>query len=140
MAGAHADRGDPDCLRLQQVGERVTIERLAIVSVLALVLVTSAAAQEPRFEVASLKADTRDIRSLPPTANPGPGEIRLVPGFYAMTFRFLRTPVPAGVSPSLDEAPSVFTALPEQLGLKLEPATTTGQILVIDHIERPTED
>jgi uncharacterized protein (TIGR03435 family) len=61
-------------------------------------------------------------------------------GFYAITFRFQRASLAAGASPSVDEAPSVFTALPDQLGLKLEPATTTGQILVIDHIERPTED
>src|SRR4051812_6419793 len=271
--------------------------RVALATTLAVVLVTVGVAQEPLFEVASLKPDTRDLRSLPPTANSGPGEIRLVhvpltnlilrgyplpmppieiinlpgwakdtfdfvakaapgatpeqqqqmfrafladrlkltahyeskdqkgynlvfahadhklglglkpttldctqasgrpvpgrdrdivafaathcglamtdfdgtmtsggltmaslvriiastvdrpvidqtglSGFYAVSLRFLRFPSPAGSSPTLDEAPSVFTALPEQLGLKLEPATTTGQILVIDHIERPAED
>jgi uncharacterized protein (TIGR03435 family) len=61
-------------------------------------------------------------------------------GFYAVSFRFLHFPSSASSSSSVDEAPSVFTALPEQLGLKLEPATTTGQILVIDYIERPTEN
>jgi uncharacterized protein (TIGR03435 family) len=35
-------------------------------------------------------------------------------------------------------APSIFKALEEQLGLKLVPATDTVEILVIDHIEKPT--
>jgi uncharacterized protein (TIGR03435 family) len=35
-----------------------------------------------------------------------------------------------------DAASSIFTALPEQLGLKLEPSRATREMLVIDHIER----
>jgi uncharacterized protein (TIGR03435 family) len=36
--------------------------------------------------------------------------------------------------------PSLFTALSEQLGLRLQPETITGPVLVIDSVERPTPD
>ena len=39
-----------------------------------------------------------------------------------------------------DSGPSLFTALQEQLGLRLEPSTGPVQVLVIDRIARPTDN
>ena len=41
---------------------------------------------------------------------------------------------------SADAGPSIFTAVQEQLGLKLEPAKAPVQVLVIDHAEMPSEN
>jgi uncharacterized protein (TIGR03435 family) len=42
--------------------------------------------------------------------------------------------------PADSNGPSIFTALQEQLGLKLESTKAPVDILVIDHIERPSEN
>jgi uncharacterized protein (TIGR03435 family) len=49
-----------------------------------------------------------------------------------------RAPAQAEPAPPDPDAVSIFTALEEQLGLKLEPQTGPVEVLVIDHVERPT--
>ena len=44
------------------------------------------------------------------------------------------------VTPSPDSLPTVFSALPAQLGLKLESSKAERDVLVIDRLERPTEN
>ena len=50
----------------------------------------------------------------------------------------LRAPDAAALTPGA--APSVFTAVQEQLGMKLESSRALRETLVIDHLERPTEN
>jgi bla regulator protein blaR1 len=44
------------------------------------------------------------------------------------------------VAPSEPAGPSIFTALQQQLGVKLERSTGPVDFLVIDHVERPSEN
>jgi uncharacterized protein (TIGR03435 family) len=63
-------------------------------------------------------------------------------GSYHVTLNYdmMAARRPPSVTPPPDSAPAVFTAIQEQLGLKLEPSRTPRDTLIIDHIERPTPD
>ena len=58
-------------------------------------------------------------------------------GTYEFTLRYMPDNAPQPQSGGAD-APYLSTALPEQLGLKLEPGKGPVEIIVIDHIEKPS--
>jgi uncharacterized protein (TIGR03435 family) len=77
-----------------------------------------------------------------------------IEGSYDLVFEVAQDQSPAGtstgpgegtpgtdsVSPATSSGPSIFTALEEQLGLKLESTKGPVDVIVIDHVERPSEN
>ncbi len=66
-----------------------------------------------------------------------------VSGSYDLTLRWTPENAPPPLlngAPDPNAPPDLFTAIQEQLGLKLESAKGPVGVLVIDHIERPTEN
>jgi uncharacterized protein (TIGR03435 family) len=67
-------------------------------------------------------------------------------GHYDGDFEFtaeiaIPPPPPGRPNPYADRVlPSIFSVLPQQLGLRLEPGRGPVDVLVIDSIERPTEN
>jgi len=63
-------------------------------------------------------------------------------GYYNFTLKW--TPdeglAPKGASPDDTAAPSIFTAVQEQLGLKLENGKAPIPVLVVDRLEQPSEN
>ena len=57
-----------------------------------------------------------------------------------MTFDMLASRRPPQVTPPPEAAPDVFTAIREQLGLKLQASTAARDTLIIDRFERPSEN
>ena len=60
-------------------------------------------------------------------------------GTYDFDLRFAAAPLGADLAPGVD-VPSIFSAIQEQLGLKLEPERGPVEFLVVERIERPTPD
>jgi uncharacterized protein (TIGR03435 family) len=58
-----------------------------------------------------------------------------VPGVFDFTLRYS-----PNVAQPIEDYPSVFTAVREQLGLKLESTTAPAKCLIVDAIERPSEN
>lgn len=56
-------------------------------------------------------------------------------GYFDFTLEWKSDSDPAG-----EPGPSIFTAIEDQLGLKLQPAKIMADFLVIDHVEKPTEN
>jgi uncharacterized protein (TIGR03435 family) len=63
-------------------------------------------------------------------------------GFYAFELRFAPRPLgsPTADPAAVDDPPDLFTAVQEQLGLKFQREKITIPVLIIDHVERPTEN
>lgn len=72
----------------------------------------------------------------------------VLPGGFDLDLRWTPDPPPSGVVPNPQfpqppvdpDGPSLFTAIQEQLGLKLEARNGPVDVIVIDHVERPTAD
>ena len=111
--------------------------------------------REPRFDVVSIKSHTGPpLTSVPPSS---PGALRRLnvtvmrislhglAGFFAYSYFYSPDGDPLfgrGTTATAPDtaAPHFSTALQEQLGLKLEKSRGQVDVLVIDHIERPTEN
>lgn len=66
-----------------------------------------------------------------------------LPGVYAVEVHFTTNAAAVratDTSGSMSEWPTIFTAAQDQLGLRLERHTELQDVLVVDHIEPPTED
>ena len=63
-----------------------------------------------------------------------------IAGRYHLTVRWTPDVAAAAGASAADAPPSIFTALEEQLGLKLKSGKGPVQVLVIDHAEMPSEN
>ena len=82
------------------------------------------------------------VRLLRPTAGRPVVDKTGLKGSYRIKLQFDRALSNAGpdIAPTSDSLPSLFSALPAQLGLKLEASKAEQTVLVIDRLERPTEN
>jgi uncharacterized protein (TIGR03435 family) len=67
-------------------------------------------------------------------------------GLYDFELTFTPDQMPSNLPPDVPfprpdpNGPSIFTAIQEQLGLKLEPATGPLESIVIESVQKPTEN
>jgi len=123
----------------------------------------------PRLQPAKVETVDPSIPNAPPPETPGPDiQNRMDAHGHVMTVRYLTTKGMAGLfgamlqrtiqdktgltdrydftlkytyeSTDPDSYPTLTTALQEQLGLKLESTRGLVDVLVIDHMDRPTEN
>ena len=74
------------------------------------------------------------------TGLPGDYDLELTYSPDQMTIGELKPPPGVAPPPTDPDGPSLFTALQEQLGLKLESSRGQVDVLVIDRVEKPTPD
>jgi len=138
-----AETADPDELRLKHPGGgRMTAGGMAVMSAnetqlygitmgtLAQAFIATAAGR-PVVDKTGL-AGSYDLRMPSLTLPPPP------PGFSQTDAHSTSQPMDA--PPPAGDSESIFTVLPEALGLRLEPTKGEVDMLVIDHVERPTEN
>jgi uncharacterized protein (TIGR03435 family) len=61
-------------------------------------------------------------------------------GTYDLHLEWTDAPLNDIANPDTSDRPSIFTAVTEQLGLKLESAKGPVEVIVIDHMERPPQN
>ena len=92
-----------------------------------------------RFADGLIEANTWSIRNIAGSLRSRTGRTVIdktgLAGFYDLNLQFAQDP-----TNTADSRPTVFTAVQEQLGLRLQPAMAPLGVLVIDRIERPTEN
>jgi Protein of unknown function (DUF3738) len=105
-----------------------------VISLFALTVV--AAQDHPAVPPGSAQFDVVSIKRSPDAVDGG------IRSLDALTLRYSvpRQGAQPGDPAPVDDAPEFFTALQEQLGLKLVPERAILPVFVVDHIERPSEN